>query len=111
MRPRPETQCPCVLTSQRLVLDVVKVAGPRHRLSDALVPGVGRNPLQAEANMVAQVAVVTIVEGALRLDADAEVADGEPLQRHCCISVVWVGEVDEEILRPMAHHLDVTPQC
>jgi hypothetical protein len=68
---------------------------------------VDRDPLETEADVIGEVAVVAVGEDALGLDADAEGADGEPLERHCRVAMVRELEVNEEILRPVAHYLDV----
>jgi hypothetical protein len=57
--------------------------------------------------VIGEVAVVVVGEDAPGLDADVEGADEEPLEHHCRVAMVREFEVNEEILQPVAHYLDV----
>lgn len=76
-------------------------------LDDALIPGVGRDSFKAKTDVVMEVAMVTIGENVPGLDANVETTNGELLHGHCCITVMWKLEVDEEVFRSMVHHRDV----
>jgi len=64
--------------------------------------------LEADADVVPEVAVVAVGEDAPRQDPDDDVACGKAMQVQRCVAVVRVLEHDEEVLWLVANHLDVS---
>jgi len=108
VRPCPDRESPGVLSVQRRLLDVVKVAssgdGP---LGNVLVPGVKWDALQVQTNAVLEVVDVAVRDQLPRPGVDVEIAIGETPLSHSLITGVTVLEVDEEVLGEVLGNGDI----